>query len=97
MTVPGKRRCSSICQAFLAFCFPDIHADIDWTRPHEFLDKEFQQVVRDATTGRRLVDLLVRVWLVSGEDLWVLVHVEVQNDEDAELCRTSLHVQLSHL
>jgi hypothetical protein len=26
----------------IAFFFPVIAAAIDWTRPHEFLDKEFQ-------------------------------------------------------
>ena len=37
---------------FLAFFYPRIHADIDWSRGYESLDKEFQQVVREAEVGR---------------------------------------------
>ncbi len=29
-------------------------------------------------------DLLVKVWLLSGDELWVLIHVEVQGDRDPE-------------
>jgi flagellar biosynthesis/type III secretory pathway protein FliH len=39
--------------------------------------------VRDAELGRRLVDKLVQVWLFSGEDAWILVHVEVQSQQEA--------------
>jgi hypothetical protein len=46
---------------FLTFFFPDIYVDVDWDRPYEFLDKELQQVVRDAETGGSRVDKLVRV------------------------------------
>ena len=33
---------------FLAFFFPQAHAEIDWHRGYTFLDKELQQVARDA-------------------------------------------------
>jgi hypothetical protein len=68
----------------MAFFFPQIHADIDWSRGFEFLDQELQQVVRDAELGRRLADKLVRVWRLSGEETWVLIHIEVQSSEQAE-------------
>jgi hypothetical protein len=48
----------------------------------EFLDKELQQVVRDAELGRRLADKLVKVWRIGGEEAWVLIHVEVQSQEE---------------
>ena len=64
-------------EAFLAFFFPQAHADIDWARRYEMLDKEFQQIVREAEQGRRVVDKLVKVWLKSGEERWILIHVEV--------------------
>jgi len=68
---------------FMAFFFPQAHAKIDWTREYEFLDKELQQVVRDAELGRRRVDKLVKVWQKNGAEAWVLVHVEVQAWEEA--------------
>jgi hypothetical protein len=64
--------------AFMALGFPEAYAGIDWARGYEFLDKELQQVVRDAELGRRLADKLVKVWRVDGEEAWVLIHLEVQ-------------------
>ncbi len=56
--------------------------EIEWSRSFEFLDKELQQVVRDAELGRRLADKLVKVWRTGGEEAWVLIHVEVQSQEE---------------
>jgi hypothetical protein len=55
--------------------------------PHAFLDNELQQVVRDAESGLLRVDRLVQVWRQNGEDAWVLVHVEVQSQEDADFAQ----------
>ncbi|WP_031388492.1 DUF4351 domain-containing protein [Desulfonatronum thiodismutans] len=72
---------------FIAFYFPRIHARIDWQAGYEFLDKELQQVVRDADTGRRYVDKLVRVRLLAGGESWVCIHIEVQGDPEDEFTR----------
>ena len=63
--------------------FPAAHDDIDWSRGYEMLDKELQQIAPDAETGRRVVDVLVKVWRLSGEERWVLVHIEVQAQREA--------------
>jgi hypothetical protein len=68
---------------FTAFFFPAIHAEVDWRRGYEFLDKELAQVMRDAATGRRLADKLVKVHLADGSEKWLLVHVEVQGARSA--------------
>ncbi|MBI2566130.1 MAG: transposase [Candidatus Schekmanbacteria bacterium] len=65
-------------EPFLAFFFPAVHADVDWCRPPESLDKEFQRIVRDSTIGVRLADKLVKVWLRDGKETWLLVHLEVE-------------------
>ena len=62
----------------MAFFFPQAHAEIDWARGYEMLDKELQPIVRRSKQGRRYVDKLVKVWLKSGEEKWLLIHVEVQ-------------------
>ncbi|GIK57697.1 MAG: hypothetical protein BroJett015_33600 [Chloroflexota bacterium] len=43
----------------MAFYFPKAHHMIDWAQGYKFLDKELQQVVREAETGVRRVDKLV--------------------------------------
>jgi hypothetical protein len=81
---PWKTSIETYFPNFMAFFFPLIFADIDWTRGFQFLDQELQQVVRDAELGKRLADKLVRVWRLSGEETWVLIHIEVQSTEQAE-------------
>ncbi|BAT55279.1 hypothetical protein NOS3756_42580 [Nostoc sp. NIES-3756] len=66
---------------FLEFFFTQAYAEIDWTRP---LDNELQQLEPDAEIGRRLVDKVAKVWLLDGEEAWVLVHVEVQGQYDSQ-------------
>ena len=79
---PWKEALERYFPEFLQFFFPWIYDDIDWTRSCEFLDKELQQIVRDAELGRRLVDKLVKVWRGNGEETWVLIHLEIQGKPD---------------
>ena len=81
---PWKEALDAYFEPFLALLFPEVHRRIDWSRGYESLDKEFQQVVREAEVGRRYVDKLVKVWTTDGAECWVLVHVEVQTARDAE-------------
>ena len=39
---PWKQALSLYFPNFIAFFFPQIYAEIDWTKPYEFLDKELQ-------------------------------------------------------
>ncbi|XWK88000.1 MAG: Rpn family recombination-promoting nuclease/putative transposase [Phormidium sp.] len=71
-------------EEFILFFFPTAHGEIDWAHAPEFLDKELQQVVRDAELGRRLADKLVKIYLKNGEEAWVLIHVEVQSQEETD-------------
>jgi hypothetical protein len=80
---PWKEIIEAYFEDFMQFFFPHIHSEIDWSRGYNFLDQELQQVVRDAELGKRLADKLVRVWKLSGEETWVLIHVEIQNQEES--------------
>jgi hypothetical protein len=81
---PWKEALDLYFEAFLLFLFSGIHSRIDWSRGYESLDKEFQQIVREAEVGRRYVDKLVKVWTKDGVETWVLIHVEVQTTRDAD-------------
>lgn len=80
---PWKEVLERYFEPFMAFFFPQAHSEIDWSRGHEFLDKELQQVVREAEVGRQIVDKLVKVWLKNGAETWLLIHVEVQSQAEA--------------
>jgi hypothetical protein len=74
-------------ETFMAFFFPAAHREIDWSLGYEFLDKEFQQIVQDAETGKRFVDKLIKLWLLDGEETWLLLHIEVQSQTDANFAQ----------
>ena len=67
---------------FIAFFFPRIYEEIDWTRKPVFLDKELHKLGPAHATGTRLADKLVEVWLKSGSELWVLIHTEIEGQPD---------------
>jgi hypothetical protein len=84
---PWKEALRVYFQPFLTLFFPDAHAEIDWSRGCQSLDQELRQIVREGELGRRVVDHLVKVWLNSGREQWILVHVEVQTSEDPDFAR----------
>ncbi len=79
---PWKDVLDLFFDSFMKLFFPFAHAQIDWPRGFEFLDKELQKITKDAAVGRRFVDKLVKVWLKTGQELWVLIHIEVQGTRE---------------
>jgi hypothetical protein len=75
---PWKIALEQHFEKFMAFYFPAAHAQINWAFAPEFLDKELQAISKDAVVGTRHVDKLVKVRLLSGEEDWICIHVEVQ-------------------
>jgi len=84
---PWKTILETYFEAFMRFFFPDAADDIDWSRQYQFLDKELQQVTRDADLGRRYADKLVQVWRRSGAEAWVLAHVEIQGEPEPDFAK----------
>jgi hypothetical protein len=84
---PWKEALERYFEAFIAFFFAEAYRDIDWSRGYEFLDKEFQQIVRAAETGKRFVDKLVKVWLKDGQESWLLLHIEIQSQPDTTFAK----------
>jgi len=81
---PWKEAIREFFDPFMAFFFSRAHSEIDWARTPEFLDKELQQITHDAEVGSRIADVLVKVWLTSGEERWVAIHVEVQGQRRSD-------------
>jgi len=84
---PWKEVIESYFPQFLEFFFPLAYREIDWVQPYEFLDTELQQLEPDAEIGKRLVDKVAKVWLIGGEEAWVLVHVEIQGQYEREFAQ----------
>jgi hypothetical protein len=79
---PWKDVLDLLFEQAMELFFPEAHAQIDWARGYEFLDKELQKITADAALGRRTVDKLVKVWLKTGQEMWVLIHIEVQGERE---------------
>ncbi len=75
---PWKQILERYFPQFMEFFFPQIHPQIDWSRSWEFLDNELQQLTRESEVGRRIVDKLIKIWRLDGEEIWVLLHLEIQ-------------------
>jgi hypothetical protein len=82
---PWKEALDVYLRPVLEFCFPKVAAAIDWEVEPKFLDKELQEVTRDAALGEQRVDKLVQVQLRDGTQEWILVHIEVQHQRDVDL------------
>ncbi|MCP4149052.1 MAG: hypothetical protein GY757_14990 [bacterium] len=75
---------------FIAFFFPVIHGDIDFTKPIEFLNDELRQIDPNNKLGKRLSDALVKVHLKKkptdgtkkqkSKCIWVLIHIEIEGN-----------------
>ncbi|WP_016953718.1 Rpn family recombination-promoting nuclease/putative transposase [Anabaena sp. PCC 7108] len=70
--------------SFLAFFYPEIYQQIDWTKPPISLDKELEQITASADSKTRHADKLFQVWLLDNQEVWILIHVEVQSQYDKE-------------
>ena len=81
---PWKLAIERFLETFMLFFFVAAHAEIDWARGYESLDKELLLLFPDGATGGLSVDLLFKVWLKSGEEKWMLIHIEVQSQVQAE-------------
>jgi hypothetical protein len=70
--------------SFLAFFYPEIYQQIDWTKTPISLDKELEQITASADSKTRHADKLFKVWLLDNQEVWILIHVEVQSQYDKE-------------
>lgn len=70
--------------AFMAFFYKEAYDAVDWNRGYKFLDNEFRKIMRDSEQINRRVDKLVQVYLKSGEEVWILLHIEIQGYKDLD-------------
>ncbi len=78
---PWKDSLDIYFEQFLALCFPAIHQQIDWSQGYKARDTEFQKMFPDSVHQKKTVDKLMSVWDLLGNTREVLVHVEVQSQD----------------
>lgn len=73
-------------EPFLAFFFPHIHQDIDFSKGYSFLSKELRKITPDSNIGKRYADELIKVYLKNGSTgyICIFIHVEVQGAKEPD-------------
>jgi hypothetical protein len=66
----------------LAMYFAPIAAAIDWTFPPEWSDKELSRIFGRAKRRPSTVHVLAKVRLLTGEEQWILLHLEIQSGRE---------------
>lgn len=80
----------------MAFFYPELYAQIDWSAGYETLDKELQAITTQSMLGKRFVDKLIKVKSLKGTELWVLLHIEVQGEKKPTLKRDCLNTIIAY-
>ena len=84
---------------FLEFYFPKIAAQIDQQQGYTFLDQELSAITRKAESHKRRLDKLAKVYLKDQQEVWLLIHVEIQSyrDQDFALRMMQYHYRIYDL
>ena len=75
---PWKNVLNHFLQFFLELCLPELGNQIDWSKPYVALDKELLALSLKQVIGNRITDVLFKVFLKTGKEVWILLHIEVQ-------------------
>ncbi|MEQ8168230.1 MAG: hypothetical protein ABRQ38_04990 [Candidatus Eremiobacterota bacterium] len=73
-----KEIIENLFEQFMYFYMPDLAVDVDFSKGYTFLDKEFSAIEIKSEDSEKFLDKLIKVYLKSGEEQWILVHTEVQ-------------------
>ncbi len=84
---PWKEISGRFFPRLVEFFVPDLYAIIDWSAGYELLEQELREMLRDAETGPRRVDKIVKVRTVAGKPLYLVLHVEIQVSRESGFSR----------
>lgn len=70
----------------LAFFYPSVHADLDWSRDFVALDQELRKLAPQGAVGKRVADRLIQAFQRGSGDARFL-HLEVQGQGEDEFAR----------
>jgi len=79
-----KEAITDYFESFISFFYPEIHQQINWQKTPISLDKELERITASAETKKRHADKLYKVWLLDDQEIWILIHIEVQSQREKE-------------
>jgi len=82
---------------FLEMALPDLYADADTSKEHEFLDKEFTDVLNtgdaEIHTSAHFADYVIKVPMKNGDEEFLILHCEIQGEGGKALPFRMFHYQ----
>ncbi len=81
---PWKLVVERFLRPLLQLGFPAVHDAIDWRQAPEFLDTELQELGPEHEQGGRMVDKLVKVRRLDGDEQWLFIHLEIQAQPESQ-------------
>jgi len=74
---------------FLRFLYPNADNLFDFSKNIQFMDKELLAIVpdRDRKKGKRVADLLAKVFLKDGTEKHIMLNTEIEGGRDAEFAK----------
>lgn len=82
-----KKVIADLFEDFLLFFLPEFHEEVDFSKPVEFVQQElFKEIMKDRK-GRKMADQIAKVQLKNGKEQWILVHIEIQSEDDEDFPR----------
>ena len=79
-----KEALDDLLEQFMALLFAKYHQRVDWSRQYERLDKEMIEISEEGGFSKQSADKLYRVFLKTGDEQLILMHVEVQGYVDEQ-------------
>ncbi len=79
-----KEALDDLLEQFMDLLFENYHERIDWSKGYQRLEKEMIEISEEGGFSKQSADKLYRVYLKTGEEQLVLLHVEVQGYADKQ-------------
>ena len=79
-----KEVLDDLLEQFMALLFAKYHQRVDWARQYERLDKEMIEISEEGGFSKQSADKLYRVFLKTGDEQLILMHIEIQGYADEQ-------------
>lgn len=77
-----KEIISELFEEFLLFFVPEMYEQVDFSKLPQSKEQELHKIFPSSKTKNRRADKLVGLQLKSGQEQWILVHIEVQRKRE---------------
>lgn len=79
---PWKHALDLFFKPFIELCLPQFNNHIDWSKGYESLNNDLHEIFPTSKKGKRISDMLFKVFLNNGKEQKSLIHLEIQGQQE---------------